>query len=153
MATADQPKAHDNALLPFPPFFPYPHDADNSQPPYMMAFAPGMVYAYPPPAAGLSSTSCPASHSLPPTAPSLPPALPKPKRKQVKMAVRFLPLLPVLLSPPPVHQLRCSVQKMRRVPPLRALPQVRRRQHLRRRPAQGAQKRHQTWSLQTQKQG
>ncbi|KAF9443112.1 hypothetical protein P691DRAFT_844052 [Macrolepiota fuliginosa MF-IS2] len=71
----------------YPPFFAYPPPADaahaeNGQAqgppaPYMMAFAPGgMVYAYP----------TPQGAAFPPPASSVPPALAKPKRKQVKMA-------------------------------------------------------------------
>ncbi|KAK2461144.1 hypothetical protein APHAL10511_006671 [Amanita phalloides] len=74
-----------------PPFFAYPPPPDGNHgengqngvpppgPPYMMAFPPpppGMVYAFPPP-----------QGQVPPGAPvPTPPALTKPKRKQVKMA-------------------------------------------------------------------
>ncbi|KAF8736612.1 hypothetical protein AX14_014266 [Amanita brunnescens Koide BX004] len=72
-----------------PPFFAYPPPPDTNHaeggpngvpppaPPYMMAFPPppGMVYAFPPPPG-----------QVPPGASPTPPALSRPKRKQVKMA-------------------------------------------------------------------
>ncbi|KAF8905215.1 hypothetical protein CPB84DRAFT_1771918 [Gymnopilus junonius] len=96
-----------------PPMFAYPPPPDGSHPegaqhgvppaPYMIGLPPGLVYAYPPhpQAQGPSFLSFasyhhpnPFSHSHvafgpPPTNSSAPPALTRPKRKQVKMAVSF----------------------------------------------------------------
>lgn len=119
----------------YPPFFAYPPPADPAHPesgqtpvppaPYMMAFAPsGMVYAYPPPqGAGQSLITCLYNHQLnclafPPPASSVPPALAKPKRKQVKMAVccitSFLTALYLsFFFFNLVYKLRCCLQAMR----------------------------------------
>jgi hypothetical protein len=90
-----------------PPFFAYPPppDANHTEggqngvpppaPPYMMAFPPpppGMVYAFPPPQGqgkvirGILVYHVLSMITVPPGTPPAPPALTKPKRKQVKMA-------------------------------------------------------------------
>lgn len=95
-----------------PPMFAYPPPPEGAHPegqngsvgapPYMMALPPGVVYAYPPPAQAtgssisISDLGMLLNHQLSGfTAPPPPPsttstALTRPKRKQVKMAVRFL---------------------------------------------------------------
>lgn len=134
---------------PFYTFAPIPdpnHDPNAPgngppQPPYLMAFPPpphGVVYAYAPPhgqrkslhvdAEYLSVAYSSSAMMYPPYPTQQMVAPPRPKRKQVKMAVSVQPLFQDSASAtngPPVHQLRCSLQALRRHPSLRALPEIR----------------------------
>lgn len=101
---------------PYPPFYTYapipegshdPNVANGAPPPgpYLMAYPPpppGMVYAFAPPPPGqgdvlrhpvLPPDTLTLQPGYPPYTPGLPPPqnAPRPKRKQVKMAVSFSP--------------------------------------------------------------